>query len=124
MNLFCDGANGAAAAAVVVAVPVVAVAAEEEAERVVAVDLVQRARPVEAVRAMVVDLRAVAVARSGEKDRVSIRTSNLSAADTIDRSPFPRTLVAEFLDFFFSWHTPRTAPIVRCSIVGRSQVII
>ena len=76
MALFCDGANGVAVVAVV-GVPVVAAAAEVEAARVVAVALVQRARPVGTVRATAVDLRAVAKARSGKKDTIPIRTGNL-----------------------------------------------
>ena len=98
MALFCDGANGVAVVAAA-EVPVVAAAVEAEVERADAVVLVQRARPVVADRATAVDLRAVAVARSGKKDRVTVRTRNFLAADTVDRSPFPRTLVAEFLYF-------------------------
>ena len=61
---FCDRANGVAAVAAAPIVPVVA-AVEVEAERAVAAVLVQRSRPVVAVRATAEELRTVAVARSG-----------------------------------------------------------
>ena len=87
MALFCDRANGAAEFAVVVEVvvaPVAAAAVEAEVVRVVAVALAQRARPVVAELATVVDLRAGAVARSREKDTITVRTSDLLTTYAID----------------------------------------
>lgn len=95
----CDGANGVAENAEVVVAPVVVAAVEVEEVRVVAVVLAQRARPVVAVRATVVDLRAAAVARSGEKDGVTIGAGNFLTFNTINLSPLPRTLVTELLYF-------------------------
>lgn len=116
MALFCDGANGVAVAAAVAA-PAGVGAVEEEDVRVVAVVLVQRARPV-AVRATVVDLRADAVARSGEKDRITIRSGNFLPFNTINLCPLPRTLVTELLDFIKRGHTPTTTPLHVGYIVG------
>ena len=119
MALFCDGANGAAVVAAVGEVePTEAVAVEVEEVRAVAAALVQRARPVDAERATAVDHRAGAAARSGEKDRITVGASDLLAADTVDRSPFPRTLIAEFLNFIPGGHTPTTAPLHVGYIVG------
>lgn len=70
--------------------PVAAI--EVEVVRVAAVHA-QRAGPVEAERATAADLRTVAVARSGEKDAIAVRTGNLLSIYAIDRSPLPRTLV-------------------------------
>ena len=79
MALVCDGANGVTVVTVVV-VPVPVATVEVEVVGVVAVVLVQRAGPVVAVRATVVQLRAVAVARSGERAVTAIRDERQEGA--------------------------------------------
>ena len=61
----CDGANGEAVVTVVV-VDVVVATVEVEVVRVVAVVGIERTRPVVAVRALIVEVAPVAVARSRE----------------------------------------------------------
>ena len=65
--LFCDGANGETVVTATIAAPAADVV-EVEAVRVVAVVLVQRSRPVAAVKATAVEARTVTAARSGKKN--------------------------------------------------------
>ena len=98
--------------------PVAVASVEVEVVRVAAVVLVQRAGPVVAVRATGVDLCAVAAARSGEEDGVTVGAGDLLTIDTVDRSPLPRTLLSKFLDLSQRGHAPTTTPLHAGNIVG------
>ena len=110
MLLVCDRANGEPE--VTVAAALATAAAEEvEVTRVATVELVQRSRPVDSVRATVEDARTVAVACSGKKDAVPVRTGNELAIDAISSCPLPITVVYQFFHFCQGGHTPTTPPI-------------
>ena len=75
---FCDGADGVTEVTAA-AEPVVVANVEEEAVRAAAAAGVERTGPVEAVRAEIVEVSIVAVARSREKYRIAV----LDAGDFI-----------------------------------------
>ena len=91
--LFCDRANGVTVVTAEPIVPAAAADVEAEVERVVAVVLVQRSRPVVAVRATVVEVRTDAVARSGQKDAIAIRAGDKLTRNTILFRPCPSTFL-------------------------------
>ena len=117
MALFCDGANGVAAVAVAVHEQAEAAAVEVEAARAAAVVLAQRARPVAAERAKVVDLLPVAAARSGKKNTLTVLTGDPTAIDFFLGSPAPSAFIQEFLSLIKSGKTPCTAPMGTGDIV-------
>lgn len=88
-----------AAAALPIVVPVPFAVVEDEVARAVGVDLAQRSRPVAAARATVEEVRNAAVARSGQEDTITVRAGDELTVHTIERRPFPSTLVYKFFDF-------------------------
>ena len=94
MALFSDWANAAAVDAADEFVLAVATTEEDEAPRAAVVAGVQRSSPVVSARATAADVRAVADARRGEKDTITVGTSCEVTLDTIHRSPLPSTLIA------------------------------
>ena len=113
--LFCDRANGEADVTVPIAVPVAA--AEAEVAREVAAALVQRSRPVVAGRATIVEVRTEAVARSGQKDAVTVRACYLMTLMTALSRLCPSTFITQLFKISKSRHTPTATPLDTSDII-------
>ena len=73
--------------------------------------------PAVTVDPRIVQIRTIAVARSRQENRIAIRTSYGVTVYAVFGSPCPSAFCAEFVLFFFGWHTPSTTPIYMSSII-------
>ncbi len=95
---------------------------EADAPRVVLVARAERRRPVAAVGAGIVEARAVAIARSGEENRVAVDIAcYLVTVHTILPCPSPCALFTQLRPFGIGRHTPITTPVGSSGIILRLQ---
>ena len=90
----------------VAAVPIVNVRIEVEFAPIARTALVERTRPIEAVKTAAEETVIVETTRSGEENAVTVFASHFSAVDSVLNCPSCGTIIHKFLHFCIGWHAP------------------